>query len=153
MRGGASGLRVGCILLALFALTGCSQGPTVEDLTERRLGRLGLLYGTFVSQNAGKPPKSVDELQKYAEARTKPDQLASFGATKVADLFVSPRDGTAYAMVVYSQIPPPGGDPIVVFYESQATDGNRRVALLGGGSLLVDEATFRKLVPAARGAT
>jgi hypothetical protein len=138
------------ILLSLLA-TGCGQkksGPVAQEL--RNLGWLGSMYGQYISQNGGKAPKNVEELQKFVEKQTKPDELGRLKVASVKELFVSPRDGKPFKMVSYAKMPPPAPDkpPPVVFYEEVGKDGEKAVAYLGGGTQFVPESTLQMMLPA-----
>jgi len=79
--------------------------------------------------------------------------LATLTANRDADsLFISPRDGKPY-VVLYgrSKGPPgPGGAPVVA-YEQEGRGGRRFVASSMGAIEEVDDAAFRRMVPAATG--
>jgi hypothetical protein len=143
-------LRLGKVFLVIvaFVFSGCSQKtPTPDELAAKRGGRLGVLYGMCVGQNKGKPPQAVQQIKDFATKRINSEELSALGVTTIDDLFVSPRDGLPYKMVEYRKLPPPSGEPVVVFYEQQGQHGVRRAALLGGGTLDLDESLLAKLVP------
>jgi hypothetical protein len=103
-----------------------------------------------VGQNKGKPPKTIQQVKDYASQRTSSEELSALGVGNIDELFVSPRDGLPYKMVEYKTLPPPSGEPVVVFYEQQGKEGLRRAALLGGGTLDLDDAALAKLVPSLK---
>jgi hypothetical protein len=140
--------------LLVTALAGCSRShssdevaPSADDVASIHLSEIGLLYGTYLGQSRGRPPKAVKQLEDFGQGRISPEHLAAIHAANVAELFISPRDGKPYKMVNYTRVPAPSADPVVVFYEQQGEDGTRRVALLGGGSIVLDEERLGKLVP------
>jgi hypothetical protein len=136
------------LLAVIGCVVGCSsKGSDPADLPARRLGQLGLWYAMCVGQNKGKPPKSADQVKAFGARRITSEELAAFGVANIDELFVSPRDGLPYKLVEYKRLPPPSGDPVVVFYEHTSQNGIRRAALLGGGSLECDDATLARLVP------
>lgn len=137
-----------CLLVVACVASGCSsKAPTPDELAAKREGRLGVLYGMCVGQNKGKPPKGVQQIKDFAAKRINSEELSALGVTTIDALFISPRDGLPYKMVQYQKLPPPSGEPVVVFYEQQGQDGVRRAALLGGGTLDLDDTMLAKLVP------
>lgn len=111
------------------------------------LSRLGLWYGQFAGQNGGKPAKTAEQLRQFGQSRLNSQQMAALRVADVGELFVSPRDGQPYKMVNYDRLMAPSGVPVVVFYEQKGQEGIHRVALLGGGSLALDEQKLVVLVP------
>jgi hypothetical protein len=138
------------VTLVLASLTSCGRqsGPVAQEQTN--LSWLGSMYRTYVVQNQGRPPKNLDELRKFVEAKTTTEQLARLKVANPGELFVSPRDGKPFAMVSYAKVPDPaaGSPPPVVLYEVEGQNGERAVSFLGGGTKSVDETEFRQLVPA-----
>ncbi len=110
------------------------------------------MYGIYAGQHDGRPPASIDELRRHAERSVTPEEIAAFGAAKVDDLFISPRDGQPYKLISLPRLPPPaaGQRGPVVIYEQQGQEGKRLVAYLGGATEEVDEGQFRQLVPQAK---
>jgi hypothetical protein len=142
-----------CGLLLSLALAGCNrEQPTGPSPAETRIARLGRSYAIYSGQNKGRPPKSLDELRRYVAARTTADDMAAMGVSSVDELFVSPRDGEAYKLIVLPRLPPPvAGEPgPVVIYEHSGRGGMRWVAYLGGATEEVDEHKFQQLVALAK---
>jgi hypothetical protein len=138
------------LLLVSSVLTGChrkSTGPIAQDQTN--LSWLSSKYGMYISQQGGRAPKTLDDLRKFVEATTTPEQLGRLKVAKAGELFVSPRDGKPFAMVSYDKFPPPvaGQPPPVVLYETVGQNGQRSVAFLGGNTKTVDENELQKMLP------
>lgn len=111
------------------------------------------MYGMYISQNKGEPPKTIDDLRKFVEKKMSPDRLAQLKLASANDLFVSPRDGKPFTLVSYAKLPPmkPGELPPIVLYETTGQSGQRAVAYLGGNTRNLDEAELQKLLPAQAG--
>ena len=138
------------LLWVVVALAGCRKGGEVSPL-QTNLGWLGSLYGMYISQNGGKAPRSIDDLEAYAARKATPQRLAALGVSSVEELFKSPRDGKAYELVVYAKLPPPGtSPPPIVLYEVDGKDGQHAVAYLGGTTDTLDQATLTQQLPAKR---
>jgi hypothetical protein len=139
------------IVLAAIAVftAGCGQKAKPVDQKQMNLSWLGSMYRTYISQNQGHPPKTIDDFRKYVEKNTGPEQLARLNVSTINDLFISPGDGKPFALVSYDKLPArePGSIPPIVIYESQGAGGTRAVAFLGGNTRLLDESEFQKLLP------
>jgi hypothetical protein len=138
------------VLLVASVFAGCSRkssGPIAQEQTN--LSWLGSKYGMYISQQGGHAPKTLDDLRKFVETTTTPEQLDRLKVAKVGDLFISPRDGKPFAMISYDKFPPPTGDqPLpVVLYETVGQDGRRSIAFLGGGTKTVEESELQKMLP------
>jgi hypothetical protein len=142
----------GLVILLFVAslLTGCHRkatGPIAQEQTN--LSWLSSKYGMYISQQGGHAPKTVDDLRKFVEATTTPEQLSRLKVAKAADLFISPRDGKPFAMISYDKFPPPvaGQPPPIVMYETVGQNGQRSIAFLGGDTQTVDESELQKMLP------
>src|SRR4051794_40117537 len=129
--------RLSAVLLVACTLSACGRkpsGPIAQEQTN--LSWLGSKYAMYVSEKGGRAPKTVDDLRKYVEATTAPEQLARLQVAKAGDLFISPRDGKPFAMISYDKFPPPAADqPMpIVLYEMVGQNGRRSIAFLGGGT-------------------
>jgi len=138
------------VLLVACVFAGCNRkatGPIAQDQTN--LSWLGSKYGMYISQQQGHAPKTIDDLRKFVEATTTPEQLGRLKVAKVDDLFISPRDGKPFAMISYEKFPPPaaGQPPPIVLYEAVGQNGQRSIAFLGGGTKTVDENELQKMLP------
>lgn len=138
--------RIGGILLLVFAtsLLGCSGVSEDADLAKQRMGLGGLarVYGQYMSQHRGRPPRSEKELRKFIESQGA-EYLVGLEVETIDELFTSPRDGEPY-VVIY------GKRQDVVAYEAVGADGKRFYAHNLGGAELVDEAKFQEMVPDAK---
>ena len=134
---------------AFLVSCGRQSGPLAQE--QINLSWLGQMYGKYISQNNGEPPKSIAEFQKFVEKKTSPERLDHLKVANVNDLFVSPRDGKPFTMVSYDKLPPmkAGEQPPVVLYETDGRDGRRAIALLGGATRTVDNGEVQKMVPAS----
>jgi len=142
---------ISAVLLAAVLCTSCGRqsGPVAQE--QVNLAWLGHMYGMYISQNKGDAPKTIDDLRKFVEKRANADLLARLKVTSVGELFVSPRDGKPFEMVTYAKLPSrTGGEPPpIVFYEELGKDGQRAIALLGGGTRTVDENELLTMLPAS----
>jgi hypothetical protein len=138
------------VLLVACSLSGChrkASGPIAQEQTN--LSWLGSKYAMYVSEQGGHAPKTVDDLRKYVEATTTPEQLTRLQVAKAGDLFISPRDGKPFAMISYDKFPPPAADqPMpIVLYETVGQNGRRSIAFLGGGTKTLEESELQKKLP------
>ena len=138
------------VLLVACILSACSRkpsGPIAQEQTN--LSWLGSKYAMYISQQGGHAPKTVDDLRKFVEATTTPEQLARLKVAKAGDLFVSPRDGKPFAMISYDKFPSPAAiqSSPVVLYETVGQNGRRSIAFMGGGTKTVDESELQKMLP------
>ena len=138
------------VLVVACVLAGCgrkSTGPIAQEQTN--LSWLGSQYGMYISQQQGHAPKTIDDLRKFVEATTTPEQLGRLKVAKVGELFISPRDGKPFAMISYDKFQPPAGGqpPPIVLYETVGQNGKRSIAFLGGGTKTVDENELQKMLP------
>jgi hypothetical protein len=138
----------GCAVLV--AALGCGEsGETSQATQESHIKRLAILYGRYMSQHRGAPPRNEADFRKFIEL-SGPDQLKHLGIASVDELFVSERDGQPY-VIVYGKLGPPVqglGGPITM-YEQVGGDGSRFVAT----DLTVETVTeedFRRMVPNAK---
>ena len=132
---------------AFLASCGRPSGPLAQEQTN--LTWLGQMYGKYISQNKGEPPKSIDDFRKFVEKKTSSERLANLNVANAGELFISPRDGKPFKMVSYVKLPAMkvGEPPPIVLYETEGRDGRRAVALLGGVTRTVDDAEVQKTVP------
>jgi hypothetical protein len=106
------------------------------------------MYGTYISQNGGNTPKSLDDLKKFVSKKATAERLTALGVGNVDELFNSPRDGKPFVLVSHAKLPPPGtSPPPVVLYEAEGKGGQRAVAFLGGITEMMDDSRFSQLVP------
>jgi len=140
-------------LLVVGAVSGCGGAQRkAREISESNLKPLAILYGQYISRNRGRPPPNEAEFRAFIKSLP-PERLAALTANRDADsLFISPRDQKPY-VVVYGGAkgpPGPGGAPVVA-YEQEGSRGKRFVASSMGAIDEVDEATFRQMVPSAKG--
>jgi len=141
-------------LVASLGVLGCGDGARrqAQEFSQSNLRPLAILYGQFVGQHRGQPPKSEAEFRAFIKS-LKPEQLAALAGGRDADsLFVSTRDQKPY-VVIYGRAatgpPGPAGAPVVV-YEQEGRGGKRFVANSLGAVEELDEATFKQRVPDAK---
>jgi hypothetical protein len=134
-----------CLSLMLI---GCSSHQTRSDAApdDSHIKPLTMLYVSYMNRSAGRRPANQQEFKNYIAKRGEP-LLNSAGISSVEDLFVSPRDNEPY-VVLYgnedSQLISSG----VVMHERSGVGGRRLVGYRMGYVNEVDDAEFRKLVPA-----
>jgi hypothetical protein len=138
------------LLLVACLLTGCHRkatGPIAQEQTN--LSWLSSKYAMYISQQGGQAPKTVDDLRKFVEATTTPEQLGRLKVAKADDLFTSPRDGKPFTMISYDKFPPrvAGQQPPIVLYETVGQNGQRSIAFLGGSTKTVEESELQKMLP------
>lgn len=137
----------GAILWALLALPGCGKrpDPTIQAIDRSNLRSMMKLYTRYIAQNRGQRPASEEEFKAFVN-QIPQDDLAKMGIRDVQSVFVSERDNKPYVL----RLGQPGGPPSMgpVAYEQEGKDGKRFVALATGRIEEVDEAGFKKLVPA-----
>lgn len=137
----------------LAAVCGCSdRGRSNVEQEASSLKPIAIYYGSFVGQNRGQPPKSEAEFKAYLREQKNAESLkASFKITDIDKMFISSRDNKPY-VIYYGVIPNssgPAGAPVIA-YEEQGLGGKRFVASAVGAVQEVDEAEFRRMVPAAK---
>jgi hypothetical protein len=136
------------ISLGFIVAAGCGSGQSGGDAAPdtSHIKELTTLYVSYMNRNAGRPPASDAEFKKYVADNGGP-LLESVG-TSAEQLFVSPRDNEPYVILYGSEAAKLLRHGIVV-HERSGVDGRRLVGYRGGFVNEVDEAEFRKLVPAA----
>jgi len=145
--------RAGLVVVGIVAwlATGCGTRIESQEREQSNLKPLAIMYGQFIGQHRGQPPKNEEEFKQYVRSQS-PDALASFGVSDPDAIFVSSRDGQPY-VVHYGNAartgpPGPGGQPVIA-YEQTGVGGDRFVASSIGAIEEVDEERFRELVPDA----
>jgi hypothetical protein len=144
----SKGAWVGVLIVVglLTIASGCqSQKEAAQEAST--LKPLALLYGQFIGQHRGQPPKTEAEFKAFVDKQGKP-MLDTFHVDNAESLFVSPRDKKPYVVRYGSVTGPPGpaGQPVIA-YEQEGVGGKRYVASNLGAVDEVDEATFQQLVP------
>ena len=137
--------------VAVWLAAGCGGRTESEEREQSHLKPLAILYGQFVGEHQGRPPKDEQEFKQYVRSQS-PEVLASFGISDADTVFISSRDGQPY-VVRYGNAaktgpPGPGGQPVIA-YERTGVSGKRFVASSIGAVEEVDEARFKELVPNA----
>jgi hypothetical protein len=140
-------------VLLIGLSSSCQQPPQETSQVSTNLGWLGSMYGMYVGSHKGQTPNEIGDLRNFVEKRINAEDLARLKVGNVNELFVSPRDGKPFEMVTYGTLPPPvGGEPPpIVLYEASGLDGERAIALLGGGTQTVDENELQSMLPRAPG--
>lgn len=134
------------VLASVILWAGCAPQTQSKKQQESRLKPLSLLYGQYMGQHRGQPPKNEEEFKNFVQAQK--SFLNQFGITDAATLFISERDGQPY-VVIYGQPKGPAalsGQPVIA-YEKVGVEGKRFVASQLGAVEEVDEARFKELVP------
>jgi hypothetical protein len=135
--------------LTCLAATGCSSQKKSLDREQSGLKKLVIFYGQYLSKHRGQPPTNEAEFKKFVQSLLPPDAKPS-GGDDLDRIFISGRDGKPYVVIYGQPKGPPGlaGAPVIA-YEQEGKGGKRWVASSLGAIEEVDEARFRKLVPAA----
>lgn len=139
-----------CWSLAVVLTTGCTGPQNASSEREQsNLKPLAILYGQFMGQHRGQPPKNIKDFKEFAASKS--EMLNQFKVANADALLTSSRDGEPYIVVFgkASGPPGPGGAPVIA-YEQTGKDGKRWIATSIGAVAEVDEAEFRRLVPDAK---
>ena len=143
-----------------LGLAGCGTKQETESPVEHNIRSLAVLVGRYRGFNQGKAPASPEALKAFLKAKGPGESaLKSVGLQpgEIDSLFQSPRDGKPFVYLApkggtgMPAMPGPDGKTkkTVVFYESVGASGSRWVAYDLGAIELVDDATFKQLVPDA----
>lgn len=139
----------GVVGLLLAVGAGCGSNQAKVDQETSNLKPLSVLYGQFIGQHRGQPPKDEAEFKAFVKALD-PSVLKALNVADAESLFISSRDKQPYGIVYGAASGPPGpaGQPVVI-YEQIGVGGRRYVASTLGAIEEVDEAKFKTLVPTA----
>jgi hypothetical protein len=134
--------------IVLLSAAGCTDVEAVQEQSST-IKPLAVLYGKYVGEHRGQPPAGEAEFKAYIEASGKPI-LEANKISDVESLFTSSRDHQPYVILYGPLTGPPGpaGQPVFA-YEKVGVNGKRYVASSLGAVEEVDEAGFKKVVPAA----
>src|SRR5262245_14244731 len=125
-------------------LVGCGgEGPRERPEGEAPLKQFAVLYGHYLANHRGKPPKDAAQLKAFA----KTGDVKKFGVDDLERAFVSPRDGQPYVVVAQAAGVPDPSRPGVIAYEQTGKGGRRFVAFSTTAVEEIDEARFAELVP------
>ena len=135
----------GVIVAISGGLVGCggSEGPHERPEGEAPLKQFTVLYGHYLANNRGKPPKDVAQLKAFA----KTVDVKKFGVDDLERAFVSPRDGQPYVLATQAAGVPDPSRPGVIAYEQTGKGGRRFIAFSTTAVEEVDAARFAELVP------
>ena len=138
------------VALVLVTTVGCnSTNPEAAAEQASTLKPLAVIYGKYQGEHQGRPPANEAEFKAYVQSSAKPI-LEANGIQSVEALFISSRDQQPFVILYGPLTGPPGpaGQPVFA-YEKVGVDGKRYVATSLGAVHELDEAEFRKVVPAA----
>jgi len=140
-------VRASIVCLLVCAGCGGAQNDSLERETSS-LKPLSLLYGKFLQQHRGQPPKSEADFKKFIGTQNR--LLETFKVANADALFTQTRDGRPYVLIYGKLVAPagPGGMPVFA-YEAAGQAGRRFVATGVGAVAEVDETEFKRLVPNA----
>ena len=135
------------VSLSLTAGLGCGSAETAGGgmPDDSNIRPLTMLYVSYVNRQ-GQPPASEAEFKRYLAERGEA-LLQSEGVSSPDELFISPRDNEPYVLGYGKDADKLMRRGIVV-YERTGVGGRRLVGYRGGFVNEVDDAEFRKLVPA-----
>jgi hypothetical protein len=126
---------------------GCGSNPQAVVRENSKLKSLAIVYGRFLSQNRGQPPRDEAHFKQFLQSMA-PAELQSLQVSDTNALFTSPRDNKPYT-IAYGQpnkmLEP--GMPTIVAYEQEGASGKRFVANSLGEIKEVTAAEFLQLVP------
>ncbi|TWU22574.1 hypothetical protein [Bythopirellula polymerisocia] len=132
----------------IFSTIGCGSGSSSSSQTEDvHLKVLGLLYGQFMSQSAGKAPANQKVFLEYLKSDSANwDNLAP----SAEDFLSKSGDGTELTVLFGSEVKTPedGGLPWVAF-EKLPEENKYRVVNARGFVRLVDKQELDQLFPIA----
>jgi hypothetical protein len=100
-----------------------------------------------MNSKGGRPPANQADFKSFI-SESGDALLKSADVGTVDELFVSPRDNQPYLIAYGSEAAKLISQGGVVIYERNGKDGRRLVGNRGGFVNELDEAEFRKLVPA-----
>ncbi len=135
---------------AALVVSGCGKGDSSSDQARQVPGlkQLGLFYSLYKSRHQGNAPANEAEFKQYVTSQHA-EQLKQLGIENVDSMFVSPRDGKPY-VIQYGRKSGPGGNPPAA-WEQDGKAGKRFVVDSMGKLDELDEAAFKRLVPASPG--
>ncbi len=142
-------LRSLLVYTSLIVVFGCSsqEAGTGAAADTSRIKELTTLYTSFMNRNAGRPPATESEFKQYVAERGEP-LFKSAGVSTAAELFVSPRDNEPYVILYGNEAAKLISRGIVV-HERTGVGVRRLIGYRIGSIEELDEAEFRKLVPAS----
>src|SRR6476659_7358468 len=76
------------LAIVVILVTGCrsrATGPIAQEQTN--LSWLGSMYRTYIGQNQGHPPKTIDDLRKFVEKTATTEQLGRLKVANANELF------------------------------------------------------------------
>ena len=133
-------------ILSYSLSLGCERTESFSKTESSNLKPLAVMYGRFISSNAGRGPKDEAELKAFIKSRPS-DELSNLNASDVESLFVSSRDKKPYKLKFDAKPLVPGQSANIFAWEQDGIDGKRFVAGTLGEILEVDPEKFRQLVP------
>ncbi len=140
--------RVSICLVALLTI-GCRSPDGMNNASpdDSRIKELTTTYAMYMNLKGGRPPANEADFKAFiSESGDAP--LKSAGVGTVEELFVSPRDNELYVIAYGSEAAKRISQGGAVIYERNGKDGRRLVGNRGGFVDELDEAEFRRLVPA-----
>jgi len=103
---------------------------------------LTLAYMSFVRQNRGNGPKTIEEFEQYVGDNY--DAYLKRNEISLSDLFISPRDGQPFVFVLKQKRGSETGE--VVAYEQEGVGGRRLVGDRSGTVEELDEELFQRML-------
>lgn len=146
-------VKLACVAAVLIPMVGCGGGDSPEQTLEERQGlkAISVLYGTFLSMNGGQPPASGEQLKEFAGALKQNGRVPmGLDLEDLDSIFVSPRDGEPYVLLLGENALNNGGDRTAIAYEQTGRDGMRQIALSNTAVVNASAEEFAKYVPDAQ---
>jgi hypothetical protein len=142
-------LRSLLVCASLIVAFGCGsqEAGTGAGADPSRIKELATLYTSFMNRHAGRPPATESEFKQYVVERGEP-LFKSAGVSTADELFVSPRDNEPYVILYGNEAAKLISRGIVV-HERTGVGGRRLIGYRIGSIEELDDAEFRKLVPAS----
>jgi hypothetical protein len=128
------------VLLLASPILGCGGAPQA-DPARSNIQQLAVLCGRYATQNKGAPPKTLDQLKKFAKAQGAASEVSG------GDLFISPRDQEPYVLIPQAQMGVPGvGEKKMLLHEKTGSGGKRYVVYSTIEIEEVGDARFQELL-------
>jgi hypothetical protein len=137
------------VCASFMVVFGCGSREvgTGAEADPSRINEIATLYTSYMNRHAGRPPATESEFKQYVAERGEPLFKAA-GVSTADELFVSPRDNQPYVILYGNEAAKLISRGIVV-HERTGVGGRRLIGYRIGSVEELDDAEFRKLVPAS----
>jgi hypothetical protein len=136
-----------CLIGMLTIGCGSRDGMSNASPDDSRIKELTTTYAMYMNLKGARPPANEADFKAFI-SESGDALLKSAEVGTVDELFVSPRDNEPYVIAYGSEAAKMLSRGGVVIYERSGKDGRRLVGNRGGFVNELDDAEFRRLVPA-----